>query len=177
MNAINQEKLWEELVGLARQLILVFEEKNASIALAESCTGGLLSAAITENAGASSVFYGGVISYSNEAKMDLLDVPLPVIETYGAVSCECAEKMALGALLKFKTTHALSVTGVAGPGGGSIEKPVGTVCFGLATHSGFLSTKHCLFKEETRWHIRMASAKEALQLLSSSLCDSHFTTV
>lgn len=171
MNAINQGCLWEELVDLARTIIQVFEEQNASIALAESCTGGLLSAAITENAGASAVFYGGVVSYSNEAKMDLLGVPLTVIETHGAVSCECAEKMALGALLKFKTTHALSVTGVAGPGGGSMDKPVGTVCFGLATHRGFLSTKHCLFKEETRWHIRMASAKEALQLLFSSFHD------
>ena len=169
MSLIDQESLWEELVESARQLVLAFEEQAASFAFAESCTGGLLSAIITEIAGASSVFYGGIVSYSNEAKKDILNVPPSIIETYGAVSCECAKSMALGALSKFKATHAVSVTGVAGPSGGSIEKPVGTVYFGVATRFGFLSAYHCLFKGETRRHIRMASAGEALRLLSSSL--------
>lgn len=154
---------------LARQLVLAFEAREASFAFAESCTGGLLSTVITEIVGASAAFYGGIVSYSNEAKIDILNVPPSIIETCGAVSRECAENMALGALLKFNTTHAVSVTGVAGPGGGSIEKPVGTVYFGVATRFGFLSAHHCLFKEETRRHIRMVAAREALRLLSSSL--------
>lgn len=169
MSFIDQECSWEELEYAARQMIIAFEGKKASIACAESCTGGLLSAIITEIAGASSVFYGGVVSYTNEAKIDILNVPPSVIETYGAVSRECAEKMALGALSKFKTTHAVSITGIAGPGGGSIEKPVGTVYLGIATHAGFLETYHCLLREKTRRQIRMASAKEALRLLSASL--------
>jgi nicotinamide-nucleotide amidase len=99
------------------------------LALAESCTGGLMAARVTERAGASAYFAGGVVSYSNEAKSALLGVDLALIERHGAVSLEVAEAMADGALARFEADTAVSITGVAGPGGGTEAKPVGYVCW------------------------------------------------
>ena len=99
------------------------------LALAESCSGGLMAARVTDLAGASEYFAGGVVAYSNEAKTDLLGVDPNLIETHGAVSPEVAEAMAIGALNRFDADIAVSITGIAGPGGGSEEKPIGYVCF------------------------------------------------
>jgi nicotinamide-nucleotide amidase len=109
---------------------------QATLALAESCTGGMVASAITDVAGSSGVMFGGVVAYSNEAKTRLLGVSHAVLDRHGAVSAECARAMALGARDRFGSTLALSTTGIAGPGGGSEAKPVGTVYFGVATESG-----------------------------------------
>jgi competence/damage-inducible protein CinA-like protein len=106
------------------------------LALAESCSGGLLAARITDLAGASEYFAGGVVAYSNEAKQDLLGVDPGLIEAHGAVSPEVAEAMAIGALERFEADAAVSITGIAGPGGGSEEKPVGYVCFNARLADG-----------------------------------------
>jgi len=106
------------------------------LALAESCSGGLLAARITDLAGASEYFAGGVVAYSNEAKSEMLGVDPDLIETKGAVSPEVAEAMATGALERFEADVAVSITGIAGPGGGSEEKPVGYVCFNARLADG-----------------------------------------
>ncbi|HYG97028.1 MAG TPA: competence/damage-inducible protein A [Solirubrobacterales bacterium] len=106
------------------------------LALAESCTGGLLAARITDLAGASEYFAGGVVSYSNEAKSELLGVDPKLIEAHGAVSPQVAEAMAIGALERFEADVAVSITGIAGPGGGSEDKPVGYVCFNARLADG-----------------------------------------
>ena len=107
-----------------------------SLALAESCSGGLLAARVTDLAGASEYFAGGVVAYSNEAKAELLGVDPELIEAKGAVSPEVAEAMAIGAIDRFAADVAVSITGVAGPGGGSEEKPVGYVCFNARLADG-----------------------------------------
>jgi nicotinamide-nucleotide amidase len=106
------------------------------LALAESCSGGLMAARVTDLAGASEYFAGGVVAYSNEAKAGLLGVDPELIEAHGAVSPEVAEAMAIGALERFDADVAVSITGVAGPGGGSEDKPVGYVCFNARLADG-----------------------------------------
>ena len=115
---------------LARALALILVERNWKIALAESCTGGLVCATLTDLAGSSDWFERGYITYSNEAKSECLDVPVEIIESFGAVSEQVAKAMADGARRKADVNVAISITGIAGPTGGSPEKPVGTVCFG-----------------------------------------------
>lgn len=107
--------------------------KKATFSFAESCTGGLVASKITDLSGSSSVFMGGVVTYANEAKIDLLGVLPKTLESFGAVSIEVATEMASGALFKLKTDYAVSITGIAGPTGGTPEKPVGTVVIGYAT--------------------------------------------
>lgn len=108
------------------------ERSGHIFSCAESCTGGLIGGAVTETAGSSAWFDRGFITYSNEAKQDMLNVSAATLKTFGAVSRECAEEMAVGALKNSLADCSVSVTGIAGPSGGSDEKPVGTVCFGLA---------------------------------------------
>lgn len=112
------------------------------VATAESCTGGLIAGALTDVAGSSAVFERGFVTYSNEAKADMLDVPMALIEKHGAVSAEVAEAMASGALANSRAKAAVSVTGIAGPGGGSKEKPVGLVFMGIATPDGIEATRY-----------------------------------
>ena len=111
-------------------------KRRLTLALAESCTGGLLAATITHKSGASKVFEGGFITYTNEAKIELLNVPAEIIEEYGAVSAETAKAMAEGALKKTKAHLSVSITGIAGPEGGTETKPVGLVYFGYALKGG-----------------------------------------
>lgn len=115
---------------LAVQAGIALKEKSLMVATAESCTGGLVAAAITDVAGSSGWFERGFVTYSNEAKSTMLGVPAKLIRDYGAVSEEVAHAMAEGALLNSRAQVALSITGVAGPTGGTPEKPVGMVCFG-----------------------------------------------
>ncbi|MGO9389163.1 CinA family protein [Rhodoblastus sp.] len=122
----------DELVLLAQRTLDACLARKLKIATAESCTGGLLAGALTENAGASNVFERGFVTYSNEAKQDMLGVPAQLIAAHGAVSAEVAEAMALGALAKSRAQLVLSVTGIAGPDGGTAEKPVGLVHFAVA---------------------------------------------
>ena len=122
----------DESIILARRVLDACFARKLKIATAESCTGGLIAGALTEIAGSSDVFERGFVTYSNEAKHDLLDVPDQLLAEHGAVSAEVAEAMALGALEHSRAHFALSVTGIAGPDGGSADKPVGLVHFGLA---------------------------------------------
>jgi nicotinamide-nucleotide amidase len=114
------------------EVLRLLAGKGLTLAVAESCTGGLVSKRITDIPGSSKSFIGAVVAYADEAKKNLLDVPPGILHTHGAVSEETARAMALGALQRFSADCALSVTGIAGPGGGTPEKPAGTVCFGTA---------------------------------------------
>ena len=124
-----------DLVALAEQLQGICVGRGLTVALAESCTGGLVAATITEVSGSSGYFLGGVVSYSNEAKAALLDVPQSTLDAHGAVSAQVAKAMAAGARARFGASMAASITGVAGPDGGSQEKPVGLTYVGLASGS------------------------------------------
>ena len=121
-----------ELVEAARKVVEANRAAGRRIAVAESCTAGLVCAALTEVAGSSDVFEGGFVTYSNEMKTDLLGVSEEVLETFGAVSVAVAWAMAQGALKRSRAHTAVAVTGVAGPGGGTANKPVGTVVFARA---------------------------------------------
>ena len=121
-----------ELLALAERLQGLCLGRHLTVAVAESCTGGLVAATITEIAGSSGYFRGGVVSYGDEAKTTLLDVPASTIAAHGAVSAQVARAMATGIRERLGVTMAASVTGVAGPDGGSVEKPVGLTYVGLA---------------------------------------------
>ncbi|MCH9799091.1 MAG: nicotinamide-nucleotide amidohydrolase family protein [Betaproteobacteria bacterium] len=130
----------DALIKLSTQLGQALKEKNFTLALAESCTGGLASAAITDIAGSSAWFDCGFVTYSNAAKQSMLNVSEKTLTQYGAVSEKTAEEMAIGALNNSLADIAGSITGIAGPTGGSIDKPVGTVCFAYAIKNGCVIT-------------------------------------
>ena len=152
----------------AEKLVKVLAEKKMTCATAESCTGGGVGYTITGVSGSSAVFWGGVISYDNSVKRDVLGVPEEVLATKGAVSSECAAAMAEGARRLLKTDLAVSLTGIAGPGGGTAEKPVGLVWFGLA--SGGSRSRATVITEKKvfpgdREAVRTAAIEHALNLL------------
>ncbi|MDP1574872.1 MAG: nicotinamide-nucleotide amidohydrolase family protein [Coxiellaceae bacterium] len=150
---------------LCKKLGELCGSKNVTLSLAESCTGGLLSSWITETPGVSQWFYGSACVYSNAAKTALLGVDAAVIDAEGAVSEAVAKAMASGAATRYRSTLALSITGIAGPLGGSIEKPVGTVCFALfdaRTGRGESKTMHF---SSGRAYIRQSAAIYALNWL------------
>jgi nicotinamide-nucleotide amidase len=127
-----RQMLPDIMLDEAASLLAACRSKGIMLATAESCTGGLIAAALTAIAGSSDVVDRGFVTYSNQAKHQMIGVPMALIEAHGAVSEEVAGAMAEGALARSQAAIAISVTGVAGPGGGSVEKPVGLVCFGLA---------------------------------------------
>jgi PncC family amidohydrolase len=124
------------LVELARRLQAACLDRNVTVALAESCTGGLVAAAMTETPGSSGYFAGGIVSYADAAKRDLLGVPPDLLAAHGAVSAQVARSMAEGARDRFGASLAGAVTGIAGPDGGSDEKPVGLTYLGVADGDG-----------------------------------------
>jgi nicotinamide-nucleotide amidase len=148
----------------AALLLRALGQKRWKVATAESCTGGLVAGAITEIAGSSEIFDRGFVTYSNTAKTELLGVPVALIEKHGAVSEQVARAMAEGALRNSHADVAVAVTGIAGPGGGSVEKPVGLVHFACATKS---ETQHIekRFGALSRTDIRAAAVAVALQLV------------
>lgn len=148
---------------LAEKLIEEAALRNVTIALAESCTGGMIAGVLTDVPGASKVFLGSAVTYSNEAKIDILGVDPDIINDHGAVSSYCAEKMAEGAKRIFRSEIALSVTGIAGPDGGSAEKPVGTVWFGISSNDATYTFKKQFSGE--RALIRNSAVKTALEAL------------
>lgn len=154
----------DDLVGVVGVLL---RRRGLTLAVAESCTGGLLAKRLTDGAGASDFFAGGVVAYSNEAKVELLGVAEEVLHTDGAVSEAAARAMARGAAQRLGAGTALSVTGVAGPGGGSEAKPVGTVWFGVALPDGVRAMRHHFPGD--RQEIRERSAQAALDLLRRAL--------
>ncbi|MDP1528474.1 MAG: CinA family protein [Rhodoferax sp.] len=149
---------------LARQVIETAAAKGLTVATAESCTGGLVAAALTAIAGSSAVVERGFVTYSNAAKIELLGVPVELIETHGAVSEPVARAMADGAIMRSTARVSVSVTGVAGPGGGSPDKPVGLVHFGACGPAGSIHVEH-RFGDIGREAVRLAAVRIALGLL------------
>lgn len=147
---------------VADGLVAQLRRTGATIALAESCTGGLIAQKITAIPGVSAYFPGGVVCYSNDAKVDLLGVPRELIERFGAVSPQTAEALAQGARERFRSDIAIGVTGIAGPDGGTEEKPVGLVHLGLATAEGTANRKLELGPEQPRSVIQSRAAQHAL---------------
>ena len=157
----------EEGESLAEVIVKLLSRNKANVAVAESCTGGLLGSTITSVPGASEVFCGGMITYANSAKVGLLNVVAKDLQMFGAVSSEIAEQMATNVRNKFQSDFGLSITGIAGPGGATEKKPVGLVYIGLAT------TKRTLVEESRfrggRDHIRELSVQRALSILWRAL--------
>ena len=157
--------LQQELNERARALLDLCRGKRLKLAAAESCTGGLLAATLTEIPGSSDVFERGFITYSNEAKETMLGVPSSVLEQFGAVSRETAEAMAQGALAHSPAELAVAITGIAGPGGGMPGKPVGLVHFAAAARAGRLLHQECRFGDIGRAQVRLVSVRQALSML------------
>lgn len=134
-----------ELTQLAQEIGQALSAKKLMLSFAESCTGGLASAIVTNISGSSAWFDGGVVTYSNQAKQDLLGVSAESLNQYGAVSEQVASEMASGLLKQGRADVVVSVTGIAGPDGGTPEKPVGTVCFAWAIKNSSVKTQRILF--------------------------------
>lgn len=156
-------------VNLESEVVRLLDQTGFSLAVAESCTGGLLAKKITDIPGSSKVFAGGVVAYGNESKKNLLAVPAETLETHGAVSEETARAMVLGARAKFATDVAVSITGIAGPGGGTDEKPVGTVCFGVCRHDFIETFSRRIIGDRER--VRLVSTQYTLERLRQLLME------
>jgi len=157
--------------NLANALLQACQRHGIMLATAESCTGGMIIAALTDIAGSSAVVDRGFITYSNEAKMEMLGVSAASIEGHGAVSGETAIEMAAGALARSRAGLTLAVTGIAGPGGGSAEKPVGLVWFGVAVAGRPVVAENKLFADKGRDFIRRETVRHALELGLRALGD------
>jgi nicotinamide-nucleotide amidase len=152
----------------AESLLAACRSKGIMLATAESCTGGLIAAALTAIAGSSDVIDRGFITYSNAAKTEMIGVPMPLIEAHGAVSDEVARAMADGALARSRAAIVISVTGVAGPSGGSVDKPVGLVYFGLARTAKPVICERQVFRGD-RTAIRTATVDHAFKMIRAAL--------
>lgn len=141
---------------------------GSMLATAESCTGGMIAAAITDRAGSSNYFDRGFVTYSNPAKQDMLRVSPQTLAVFGAVSAECAQEMAEGALENSLAAIAVSVTGIAGPGGGSADKPVGLVYFGLAAKGAKTVTDRQVFSG-SRDAVRRQTRDHALRMILAAI--------
>ena len=156
------------MAGLAADILAKARAAGLRIATAESCTGGMVAAALTDVAGASDVFERGFVTYSNEAKMELLGVKPDTLEAHGAVSEAVAREMAEGALAHSRADIAVSITGIAGPGGSEF-KPEGRVCFGLARRGQPVRVETVEFGALGRAKVRQAATQHALGLLARAL--------
>jgi len=156
-----------ELRAAAKRVLDLCRARGLRIATAESCTGGLVAAALTEIAGSSDVVECGFVVYSNAAKEAMLGVPAATLERHGAVSGETAAAMAAGALKNSHADLSVAITGIAGPGGGTKEKPVGLVHFAAASRDGRQLARNQRYGEIGRRRVRQRSVAEALQLLQS----------
>lgn len=154
---------------LSQDVLKACRDHSVTLSTAESCTGGLIIAALTDIAGSSDVVDRGFITYSNIAKHELLNVPLDMLRDYGAVSREVAISMAEGGLKNAHTGICIAVTGVAGPDGGSIEKPVGLVHMAVAQANHPTLHQEMRYPYESRHDIRMATVTSALQLCLKAL--------
>ena len=165
---MSERLLPKELFDKARQVVEANRKLGRRVAVAESCTGGLVAAAITEIPGASEMFEAAFVTYSNAAKIGQLKVSEELVETFGAVSVAVAWAMARGALLASEADLAVAITGIAGPGGGSASKPVGTVVFARAERDvdpARIVADQKLFEESERSGVRLQAALCALELL------------
>jgi nicotinamide-nucleotide amidase len=155
----------DEVLYAATTLIKLCIERKLTITTAESCTGGLVAGALTEVAGSSAVLDRGFVTYSNNAKQQMLGVPAETLKDYGAVSRQTADAMAQGALEKAKVDLAVSITGIAGPGGGSPDKPVGLVHFAAVSRDGTTLHAAMRYGDIGRSAVRHKSVLQALRML------------
>jgi len=155
----------EELQSAAAAVLDACRFRGLKVATAESCTGGLVAAALTDVAGSSDVVDRGFVTYSNQAKQDMLGVSSEILRDHGAVSRQTAEAMARGAITRSDADLAVAVTGVAGPGGGSADKPVGLVHFAAASRSGILTHREIGYGDIGRGEVRRKSVLQALGML------------
>lgn len=162
------DPILKELFARSQALLDKARDAGVTISVAESCTGGLLGAAITAMPGSSEIFAGGFLTYSNALKMKLLSVSKETLKAHGAVSEATAREMASGTRERTGTSFAISVTGIAGPGGGTDEKPVGTVCFGLSGPNGTI-TQRQVFAGHSRNRVRDHAVLHALTMLIDAI--------
>ena len=149
-----------------KNLVKILTKKKLKIAFAESCTGGMLASEITSVSGASKIFSLGLVTYSNQAKISVLKVNKSIIEKYGAVSPECCQAMVKNLAKISKAQINVSITGIAGPNGGTQKKPVGLVYIGVKKSNKLLITKN-IFKQKSRKTIQKATIKKTLDILNS----------
>jgi nicotinamide-nucleotide amidase len=149
----------------ARRIIAELSGRGLMVATAESCTGGLIAGALTEISGSSAVVDRGFVTYTNEAKMDLLGVKATTLAAFGAVSKETALQMVQGALFRSRASLAIAVTGIAGPGGGSAEKPVGLVHLAARSREGAILHREMRYGDIGRTDIRLATVRTAFEML------------
>ena len=147
------------------KVLSFFCQHALTFSTAESCTGGLIGERITALSGSSEIYFGGIISYTNDIKMKVLSVGKKTLEQYGAVSVQTALEMAEGVKKLTESDIAVSVTGIAGPTGGTTEKPVGTVCFAITNKNGTKTYRKQFGENKTREEIRALSADFALELV------------
>ena len=174
--ALVQKTLGENIYGFDDEeiedvLVQELRARGKTLALAESCTGGLVAGLLTQVPGSSAVLDRGFVTYSNQAKQDMLGVPLSLLETHGAVSAAVAISMAEGALFHSRADLALAITGIAGPGGGSPQKPVGLVHFALAARGQPTQPLERRFGELGRTEVRWAALEQALQMLHKGVSE------
>ena len=155
----------EEILALARKIITEFTARGLMVSTAESCTAGLIVAALTEISGSSAVVDRGLVTYTNTAKKEMLGVQEETLERFGAVSRETALQMAHGALFRSHADFAVAVTGIAGPGGGSAEKPVGLVHLAAKSKAGTLIHREMRYGNIGRDKVRLATVMTALEML------------
>lgn len=156
-------KLPNDIASLAAETVAALKAAGMTIATAESCTGGLIAGALTSVPGSSDIVYGGFVTYANEAKIAMIGVPFGLLRQFGAVSEEIALAMADGAIAAAGTHMAVAVTGIAGPDGGSADKPVGLVHFAVATEGGTTHLRKVF--RGNRDEVRHATVVQALQLV------------
>ena len=154
--------------SLCKKIIYYLKKRKIKISFAESCTGGLLSSAITSISGSSKVFNLGVVTYSNQSKIEVFKIPKKIIRKYGAVSEQTCKTMAQNIARIGKTNMSVAVTGIAGPGGGTKKKPVGLVYIGIKKGSR-TSIKKYLFKNKGRSYIQTATVNKSLRLILDAL--------
>ena len=151
-------------MSLNKKIIVLLKRKKLRLAIAESCTGGMLSSAITSVSGSSKIFIMGLVTYSNQAKIDILKIPQKIIKKYGAVSVQCCLAMVNNLSKISKSKVCVSTTGIAGPKGGSKLKPVGLVYIGIRVRKKVFVNK-CNFRNKGRTYIQKQTVKKSLNLL------------
>ncbi|MCV9965349.1 CinA family protein [Pararhizobium sp. BT-229] len=158
----------QDIENKAQSLIAAFSKRGLMVATAESCTGGLIVGALTEVSGSSMVVDRGFVTYSNDAKIQMLGVDLATLAAHGAVSRQTAIEMVRGALTHSKADLAVAVTGIAGPGGGSVEKPVGLVHLAAASRGGNVIHREMRYGDIGRDSVRLATVRTALDMLEEA---------
>lgn len=154
-----------DIVEQAQHIISDFSARGLMVSTAESCTGGLIAGALTEISGSSAVVDRGFVTYTNQAKMDMIGVTEATLIAHGAVSKETALQMVHGALFRSRAAVAVAVTGIAGPGGGSVEKPVGLVHLAAKSRSGKIVHREMRYGDIGRTEVRLATVRTALEML------------